>query len=175
MSLFHVINSLLNAFRLKKKIGRELLFVNLYLSAPNYSISKKYYMNIYFIFPNLKLNNQYYHYVSLFSTSFFYRNPIFLSFWVKNRSFIFLFSEFLFYKKRKVDFEENKIINHLYDRNHIFGIGLIPKLKYKVGDTGLFKVNLEIRIMTWKMKYQFVLETGNWKPWFLVAEQKCNN
>ena len=25
------------------------------------------------------------------------------------------------------------------------------------------------------MKYQFVLETGNWKPWFLVAEQKSNN
>ena len=24
------------------------------------------------------------------------------------------------------------------------------------------------------MKYQFVLETGNWKPWFLDAEQKGN-
>ena len=48
---------------------------------------------------------------------------------------------------------------------------------------GLFKVNLQFRIsvVTWKMKYQFVLETGNWKPgfWnlpsFLVAEQKSNN
>ena len=32
----------------------------------------------------------------------------------------------------------------------------------------LFKVNLEFRIsgVTWKMKYQFVLETGNWKPGF---------
>ena len=48
---------------------------------------------------------------------------------------------------------------------------------------GLFKVNLEFRISgeTWKMIYQFLLETGNWKlgfwnpPWFLVAEQNCNN
>ena len=34
---------------------------------------------------------------------------------------------------------------------------------------GLFKVNLEFRISgeTWKMKCQFVLETGNWKPGFL--------
>ena len=47
---------------------------------------------------------------------------------------------------------------------------------------GLFKVNLQFRIsvVTWKMKYQFVLETGNWKygfwnpPWFLVAGQKSN-
>ena len=34
--------------------------------------------------------------------------------------------------------------------------------------SGLFKVNLEFTIsgVTWKMKYQFVLETGNWKPEF---------
>ena len=36
-------------------------------------------------------------------------------------------------------------------------------------DSGFFKVNLEFRIsgVTWKMKYQLVLETGNWKPGFL--------
>ena len=35
----------------------------------------------------------------------------------------------------------------------------------KIAHFGLFKVNLEFRIsgVTWKMKYQFVLETGNLK------------
>ena len=33
----------------------------------------------------------------------------------------------------------------------------------KIAHLGLFKVNLEFRVsgVTWKMKYQFVLETGN--------------
>ena len=39
---------------------------------------------------------------------------------------------------------------------------------------GLFKVNLQFRSsgVTWKMKYQFVLETGNWKPGFWNPDLK---
>ena len=43
---------------------------------------------------------------------------------------------------------------------------------------GLFKVNMEFRIsgVTWKMKYQFLLETGNWKPdsWLLSKKAIIN-
>ena len=41
-------------------------------------------------------------------------------------------------------------------------------LNFRSSNQGLFKAHLELT-------YEFVLETGNWKPWFLVAEQKSSN
>ena len=46
--------------------------------------------------------------------------------------------------------------------------GNFEELLKKHKDRGLFKVNLELTIsgVTWKIKYQFVLETGIGKPGF---------